>query len=161
MSTTFASTVAERIADFMAQKRIAVVGVSRNPAEFSRRMFRDLLRGGYDCVPVHPTAAEMDGIPCISHLKLIQPPVTAAILMTRPEEMDHLVYDCAEAGIGRVWIPLGAGKQPLSPSARTFCEQSGIEVISGFCPYMFLKNAGFFHRLHGFAARHSSAYRMP
>ena len=54
-------TERQLIDDFLAQKRIAVVGVSRNPRDFTRTMFNEFIRRGYDAVPVNPNAAEIDG----------------------------------------------------------------------------------------------------
>ncbi len=44
----------ETIEDFLAQKRIAMVGVSRHPKDFSADLFQELRRRGYDMVPVNP-----------------------------------------------------------------------------------------------------------
>ena len=52
------------IADFLAQRRFAMVGVSRNPGDFSRMLFREFLKRGYEVVPVHPDCQAMDGHPC-------------------------------------------------------------------------------------------------
>ena len=43
------------IRDFLAQKRIAVVGVSHDPKDFSRGLLRTLRERGYDAVAVNPT----------------------------------------------------------------------------------------------------------
>ena len=42
------------IQDFLAQKRIAVVGVSHDPKDFSRSLLRTLRERGYDAVAVNP-----------------------------------------------------------------------------------------------------------
>ena len=42
----------QEIADFLGRKRIAVVGVSTEPAGFSRVLFRELAARGYDVIPV-------------------------------------------------------------------------------------------------------------
>ena len=51
------TTTLRQIDDFLALKRIAVVGVSHEPKDFSRLLFRELKQRGYDLVPVHPRAA--------------------------------------------------------------------------------------------------------
>src|ERR1035441_3344310 len=53
-------TVIERIQDFLGQKRLAIVGVSRQPKDFSRAVLREFREKGYDAVPVNPAAREMD-----------------------------------------------------------------------------------------------------
>ena len=40
----------ETIEDFLAQKRIAMIGVSHNPKDFSADLFQELRLRGYDMV---------------------------------------------------------------------------------------------------------------
>ena len=143
-------TTREVIEDFLARKRLAIVGVSRNPKDFSRGLLRELRRRGYEMVPVNPHAAELDGQPCFARVQDIAPPVDGALVMTLPEMTDNVVRDCAVAGITRVWMHRAVGKGAVSQTAVDFCHHNGIRLVSGFCPYMFLPNAEFFHRLHGF-----------
>ena len=42
------------IRDFLAQKRFAFIGVSRQPKDFSRALFPRIPSRGYEPVPVHP-----------------------------------------------------------------------------------------------------------
>ncbi len=143
----------EVISDFLAQKRIAVVGVSRNPKDFNTGLFRDLRKSGYDAVPVNPGASEIEGVPCYARVQDIQPPADAALVMTKPELTDKVVSDCHEAGIGRVWLYRATGKGAVTPSAIEFCAQNNMRVVPGFCPYMFLPQTPWFHRFHGFLLR--------
>jgi hypothetical protein len=50
------------------------------------------------------------------------------------------------------------GKGSVSPQAVEFCEEHGIAVVPGECPYMFLQGESWFHRLHGFGRKISGAY---
>jgi predicted CoA-binding protein len=56
----------ETIEAFLAQKRIAMIGISRNPKDFSASLFSELERRGYDIVPVNPKASEVMGRPCFA-----------------------------------------------------------------------------------------------
>jgi predicted CoA-binding protein len=68
-----ASTSRAIIDDFLAHKRIAFVGVSRNASDFSRQLWGELKRRGYDLIPVNPDAAEIDGVPCVPAVTAIEP----------------------------------------------------------------------------------------
>jgi predicted CoA-binding protein len=94
----------ETIEDFLAQKRIAMVGISRDPANFSVKLFEEFCRRGYDVVPVNPNTAEVQGRRCFARVQDVQPPVEAVLLMTSPEVTETVARDCAEAGIRQVWI---------------------------------------------------------
>jgi predicted CoA-binding protein len=137
------------IHDFLAQKRIAVVGVSKNPADFSRYVFHELQRRNYDVVPVNRLGGTLEGRPCYARVQDIWPPVDGALLLTPPESTELVVKDCAQAGVSRVWMHRGVGVGAVSGSAATFCRQHGISVVEGACPLMFMRPPGFPHNLHG------------
>ncbi len=132
------------IGEFLAQKRIAVVGVSRNPSDYSRMLFREFRKRGYDAVPVTPQAEEIEGVRSFARVQDITPGVDAALVLTAPRITGAIVRDCADAGIARVWLRKDV------QGAAGFCRSRGIAVIAGQCPFMFLPGAGGVHRLHGF-----------
>jgi uncharacterized protein len=138
---------------FLARKRLAVVGVSRDPRYFSRGLFREMLRRGYDLVPVNPAGGTIEGLPCARRVQEIAPPVDGALVMTRPAQTEAVVRDCAAAGVARVWLHRGVGPGAVSPAAVAFCREKGISVVEGECPFMFLQGSGFVHRAHGLLRR--------
>ena len=140
----------EAIEDFLAQKRIAMIGISRTPKDFSAALFQELERRGYDVVPVNPKASEIHGRRCFARVQEIQPPVKGALLMTKPEVTDEVVQDCAAAGIRRIWMYRAGGKGAVSEKAVAFCQEHGIQVIPGQCPFMFLPKSGVVHKFHCF-----------
>lgn len=148
----------ETIEEFLACKRIAIVGVSRKYGDFSLTMFQELSRRGYDVVPVNPYAPEVLGCHCFARVQDIQPPVEAALLMTSPEVTDNVVRDCANAGIKRVWMHRAGGQGAVSADALRFCREQGIRVVPGQCPLMFLPQTGAVHRLHGFIRKVTGRY---
>ena len=136
------------IQDFLGQKRLAVVGVSRQPKDFSLALFREFRKRGYDAVPVNPEANQIDGRPCYARLQGVDPPVDGALLMTPPAATDTVVRDCAEAGIKRVWMYRAGGAGAVSSDAVKYCEEHGIAVIPGECPFMFFPGGSWFAPLH-------------
>lgn len=136
------------IDEFLAQKRIAFIGVSRNPKDFSRMLFRELRQRGYELIPVHREAPEIEGIAAVPALDQIQPAPDAVLVMTPPQASFAIVNDCARLGIKRVWLYGAVGPGSASPEAVTACERHGIQVVAGECPFMYLKGAGFVHSLH-------------
>ena len=146
------------ITDFLAQKRLAVVGVSRNPCDFSRMLFREFLKQGYDAVPVNPQVAELEGRHCFARVGDIVPSVEGALLMTPPELTEKVVRDCAHAGITRVWMFRAVGQGAIHSAAVALCRERGIRVIEGYCPFMFFPNPGFAHRLHAFFMKLVGSY---
>jgi predicted CoA-binding protein len=144
---------AQAIQDFLAQRRLALVGLSRDQADFSRGLFRELRRRGYDMVPVNPAQQEVEGLRCYARVQDIQPPVDGALIMTPPAQTEAVVRDCLEAGVRRIWLHRATGQGAVSQAALDLCAGEGVQVVAGECPYMFLPNAGGVHRLHGFLRR--------
>ena len=143
----------EVIDDFLSQKRIAMVGISREPRSFSVSLFEELCRRGYDMVPVNPNTPNVLGHRSFARLQDIEPRVDTVILMTSPAQTEKVVADCAEAGIHRVWMYRAAGKGAVSPKAVAFCRERGMQVVPGECPFMFLPGADGIHRFHGFVRK--------
>jgi hypothetical protein len=156
MATQHASL--ETIEDFLQQKRIAMAGVSRNPASFSVMLFKELCRRGYDVVPVNPNTKEVQGRECFARMQDIRPAVDAALLMTAPEVTEAVVTDRAEAHIRRVWMYRATGPGSVSSKAVEICRERAIDVVPGECPFMFLPDAAVYHRIHGFLCKIIGSY---
>lgn len=148
----------EIIKDFIGQKRLAIVGVSRNPKDFSRALFREFVKQGYDAIPVNDKAEEIEGRKCFTRVRDINPPVEEVLLMTPPEKSASVLRDATDSGIRRVWLYRAAGQGAVHPDAVALCREKGIDLIEGYCPLMFLPNAQFFHRVHGFFLKLVGAY---
>lgn len=147
------SSTMPRIQAFLAEKRFAMIGASRDPKDFSARLLIEFINRGYAVVPVNPSARDIYELRSYARIQDVQPPVRAALVMT-PRKLDiDIVRDCAEAKVHLVWLYGVTGPKEISPRAIELAESSGIEVIAGYCPYMFLPKAAFFHRIHGGVAR--------
>jgi predicted CoA-binding protein len=145
------------IDDFLAQRRIAMVGVSRDPKDFSRQLFREMCRRGYDMVPVNLFAEELEGRECFQCLQVVRPKVDGVLLMTPFWDTERMVHDCAELGIPRVWMYRAQGRGAVNPEAIEFCKSHEIRVSEG-CPFMFLPATGVLHRAHGFLLKLAKKY---
>lgn len=154
----FMATTRSDIDSFLGHHRIAMVGVSRDPKHFSRYLFQELCARGYEVVPVNPAAQEIGGRPCVPTVKAIEPSVEAVLVMTPPSETIKVVDECAAAGIHEIWMHRGGGQGSVSQVAVALCREKGIRVIVGECPFMFLPNTQFPHRVHGFIRKLVGGY---
>ncbi len=137
------------IRNFLALKRLAVVGVSRDPRDFTRTLFRELRDRGYDVVPVNPNLSEVEGLRCLPHIQDASPPVEGVLLMTHPSVTDMVVRECTEAGVRHVWMYRAAGAGAVSRGAVDYCQLNGIDLVDGECPFMFFQGTSWPHRVHG------------
>jgi hypothetical protein len=151
-------TQMQDVRDFLAQKRFAFVGVSRQPMDFSRALFREFRTRSYEPIPVHPEASEIEGVACFPHVRDIQPPVDSVLLMTPATLSSGLVQECVEAGVRRVWFYRGGAAGAATTTALQMCEANGIRAIPGECPFMFFEGTSFIHRLHGLVKKITGTY---
>jgi predicted CoA-binding protein len=151
-------TTIQNIRDFLGLERLAVVGVSRNPRDFTRTLFRELQGRGYDVVPVNPNLSEVEGLSCLQRVQDASPPVQGALLLTHPSVTEQVVEDCARAGVHRIWMYRATGAGAVSPGAVAYCQSNGIDLVEGECPFMFLEGVSWPHRLHGFCRKMLGRY---
>ncbi len=146
-------TTRAEIDEFLARKRLAVIGVSRDSKEFSNSLFREFRQRGYNVIPVNPKAETVEGERCYKRVQDIEPHVEAALLLTAPAKTEEVVHDCAQAGVQYVWFYGVGERSEENAQAIKFCRERGMKVIPGFCPMMYLHGTGFGHQAHGFVSR--------
>lgn len=136
-------------AEFLADKRVAVTGVSRKAASHGANVvYQRLRQRGYQVFPVNPNADEVEGDHCYHDLRSIPGGVDWVVIGTRPETAIATVHECEELGITRVWMhqpPFGPGS--VSESAAVYGREHGITVIDGGCPCMFDPTADPGHKM--------------
>jgi predicted CoA-binding protein len=141
-------TIKQAASAFLANKRIAVTGVSRTPAEHgANTVFKRLRDRGYEVFAINPNADEVEGTRCYHDLKSVPGAVEAVVIGTRPGTADATMRECAELGIKHVWMHRGPGSGSVSPTATAYGREHGITVIDGGCPLMFDPTADFGHKI--------------
>ncbi len=141
------TNVKQAASEFLAKKRIAVTGVSRNPkGHGSNIVYQRLRQRGYEVFAVNPNADEVEGDPCYQDLKSIPGGVDAVVIGTRPETAEATMRECAELGIRHVWMHRSYGGGSVSEVAADYGRRQGITVIDGSCPLMFPPTADLGHK---------------
>jgi predicted CoA-binding protein len=144
-------TIKEAATQFLAGKRIAVTGVSRNAeGHGSNVVYQRLRERGYEVFAVNPNAHEVEGDTCYPDLASISGGVDGVVIGTRPETADATMRECAELGIAHVWMHRAFGVGSVSPSATEYGREHGITVIDGGCPCMFDPTADSGHKVMRF-----------
>ena len=140
-------TIKEAASEFLANKRIAVTGVSRKPENHgSNVVYKRLRERGYQVFAVNPNADEVEGDPSYHNLQSIPGGVDAVVIGTRPEIAEETMRECAELGIKNVWMHRGPGAGSVSEAATGYGRERGITVIDGGCPCMFDPTADLGHK---------------
>lgn len=127
----------DNVAAFLAGKRFAVAGVSRDTKQTANAIFRKLRDSGYEVVPVNPNAKELEGVPCYPDLATIPGDIDGVMIATHPDTALAIVRQCAGKGIRRVWFHRSFGAGSVSADAVNECKARGIDPIVGGCPFMY------------------------
>src|ERR671910_1154061 len=114
-------TIKQAATEFLAHKRIAVTGVSRNAgAHGSNAVYQRLRQRGYEVFAVNPNADEVEGNTCYHDLKSIPDGVEAVVIGTRPEVAEETMRECVEIGVNHVWMHRGPGAGSVSKAAAQY-----------------------------------------
>ncbi|MFZ6003288.1 MAG: CoA-binding protein [Actinomycetota bacterium] len=140
--------VKDAAAAFLANRRIAVTGVSRNPgAHGSNAVYKRLRERGYDVFAVNPNAEVVEGDRCFHDLASIPGGVDAVVIATRPDRAEATMRECADLGVKHVWMHRGFGSGSVCDEATVYGRSRGMTVIDGGCPLMFEPTADVAHRV--------------
>ncbi len=134
------------VKDFLAQKKIAVVGVSDRRETGCNAAYKRFKSAGYQVYAVNPRIANFEGDPCYPDLKSIPEKPEAVFILSNPQVTQQVVGQCVELGIKHVWMHCMMGTKPglaanmssVSQDAVRMCRENGISVIPGSCPNQFL-----------------------
>jgi len=137
----------DMVKEFLAQKRIAVVGVSDKRETGCNLAYSKFKDNGYQVYAVNPRINTYNGAPCYPDLKSIPDKVDAVFILTNPKVTDEIVQQCVDLGIKHVWMHcmmgtktgLVASMTSVSQAAVEKARANGIAVIPGSCPNQFLK----------------------
>lgn len=138
------ATIKSDVEKFLAQKHIAVVGVSRKRQKFGNAVYTELKKKGYQVYPVNPNMESLAGEPCYARLKDIPGPVDAVVLVVKPAVCETLVKEAKDAGITHIWMQQGSH----SDTAIRYCQENNMTVIANECVMMFVEPVSSIHKFH-------------
>lgn len=144
------STLDTMVQDFLAQKRIAVVGVSDKRDTGCNLAYTKFKDAGYEVFAVNPRIASFQGDTCYPDLASLPSKPDAVFILASPKVTDQIVSQCVDLGVKHVWMHCMIGTKPglaasmtsVSQSAVDVCKANGISVIPGSCPNQYLNPDG-------------------
>ncbi len=133
--------------DFLAQRRIAVAGVSRTDANAPANLiFRKLRDAGHEMFAVNPNGGEMEGTAAYVDLAAIPGGVDAVVVATPPAASEQVVREAVALGVRRIWMHRSFGEGSVSASAVAYCRDHDVRLIAGACPMMYCEPVDFGHK---------------
>ena len=128
---------------FLAQRSMAIAGVSRSGKKFGNMAFKTLQQKGYTLYPLHRDVQEIAGTKCYQALADLPAEVEDLLLVIPATQSESLLKTVPASGIKRVWMQQGAE----SDQAIRYCAENDIPLIHGTCILMHAQPTGI-HRFH-------------
>jgi predicted CoA-binding protein len=119
-------------------RSVAVLGASPNPERYSHMAVTLLKSVGFPVIPIHPTAAEINGVPAVKSLADIRQEVHTLSLYVGPKRLPSFLEDIVRLHPQRVIFNPGTE----SAEATDVLGRAGIECVEG-CTLVMLKTAQF------------------
>ena len=136
----------QTINEFLESKRIAIVGVSENSGNMGKSLMDELGKKGYDILPVNPNYDRIGEVQCHPGIKDLPEDIESIILVVPPSISEAVVNEAIGTPVKRIWMHQGLGKGAYSEAAAERCKSNGIDVVYGFCPFMFFGEG--MHKFH-------------
>jgi predicted CoA-binding protein len=141
--------VNQEIKDFIANKRVAVVGVSRHAKKFGSTIYTELKGRGYQVYPVNPAVKDIQGEPCYPNLTALRGQVDGAVVCISPKAVAPVLQEAAAIGMKNIWLQAGAE----SPEAVQMGRDLGLNLVAGKCILMYAEPVRSFHSFHRFLVK--------
>ena len=135
-----------QINEFLAQSPIAFAGVSRDKKKFTYTMYKDVLKKGYQILPVNPNTDLIDDVKCFPTIASLPEGINSLLIAVPKAESASLVKQAIERNIKNIFIQ----QQADTPEAIKLAEEAGINIITGYCILMVTEPVQGFHGIHKF-----------
>jgi predicted CoA-binding protein len=119
----------EAIAQGLAAKTVAVVGLSSKPTNASFAVARYLQEHGYRIIPVNPKETEVLGERAYPDLAALPEKVDVVDVFRRAEAVPGIVEEAIAAGVPLVWMQLGIRNDEAAARAQA----AGLAVVMDHC----------------------------
>lgn len=116
----------------LAERRVAVVGLSGDPGRDSHEVAGYLQRHGYQIVPVNPNEAEVLGVtsyPSLAAIPASLGPIGLVDVFRRSDAAPDIAREAVRIGARFLWLQLGV----ISEEAARIAVAGGVQVIMDRC----------------------------
>jgi predicted CoA-binding protein len=120
------------------RQRVVVLGASPKPERYSNRAVRLLVRYGHEVIPVHPSAATIEGLPAVAGLEQVDGVVDTVTVYVSAATSASLGPAIVELAPGRVIFNPGAE----NPDLQAELEREAIVVVNA-CTLVLLNTGQF------------------
>lgn len=110
-------------------QRIAIVGLSDDPAKPSHLAASYLQRQGKTIIPINPKATEILGEKCYPSLEDVPGPIDLVDVYRRAPLCEEITRSAIKVGVKGVWLQLGI----RNDEAKKLAKEAGIDFVQDRC----------------------------
>ncbi|VTU45620.1 acetyl coenzyme A synthetase (ADP forming), alpha domain (plasmid) [Variovorax sp. PBL-E5] len=129
------------LAPLMRPSSVAVLGASPRPDSFGNSVVKNLLAGGYGgrIYPIHPSAAEVEGLRCFADLQSLPEAPDCAVIALPADKVLPALTQAAARGIRAAvlfasgFAELGNTGRALQAELTALCKRTGLLVCGPNC----------------------------
>jgi hypothetical protein len=119
----------DQIREIFKLKRIAVIGMSRNPEKPAHYVPMYLKERGYDIIPVNPVAEEISGMKVYKSISEVPGEVDIVDVFRPSEETPDIVREAVKKRPKVIWLQEGI----YHPDAVEIARNAGITIVWNRC----------------------------
>ncbi len=119
----------EQIRDILSLKKVAVVGMSRDPSKAAHFVPSYLSDNGYDIIPVNPMAQEILGKRCHRDISEADDDIDIVNVFRPSDQVLPVVLEAIKKRPKVIWLQEGIHNQ----EAEEIAKKSGIKIIFNRC----------------------------
>lgn len=147
-------TTLNEIQKFLAPKKMAMAGVSRNPKKFGGSVFKELKTKGFELYPINQNADEIQGVKCYKSVSDLPDDVKHLFIVTPKDSTSSVAGQAISKGMDMIWIQ----QKSDTPEAVEAIKEAGIPLIHKKCIMMFADPVKGPHNFHRFLAKVFGGY---
>lgn len=115
--------------EILKMKKIAVVGLSKDPGKPSHYVPKYMKEQGYRIIPVNPTAEEILGEKCYKSLSEVGESIDVVNIFRPSNEVMPIVREAIAKKAGAIWMQEGIKNEEAAGEAR----KHGLLVVMDRC----------------------------
>lgn len=119
----------KQIQNILSLKKVAVIGMSKNPSKAAHYVPRYLSENGFEIMPINPSANEILGKKCYESISDIDCDVDIVDIFRPSDDVLPFIQEAIRKKPKVIWLQEGIH----NPEAESLARNAGIDVVFNRC----------------------------
>ena len=114
---------------------VAVIGASRRPGSVGRAILQNIIDAGFPgrVYAVNPSAAELDGVPCVPSAAALPEQVDLAVIAAPTAAVLGIAEDCGRRGVKGLIVTTSGLDRAARAELLGICRRHGMRLVGPTC----------------------------